>query len=73
MHIAVTLMRGTGYVGENRVPARDMTTTRDVCFYKLDGPPTARVKFNTCGPKCERRSAAGTGSAMRGPLRRARC
>jgi hypothetical protein len=46
-------MRNTGYVGPNKVPARDLSTVRNVCFYKMDAPPTAHVKFHTCGPKCE--------------------
>jgi hypothetical protein len=53
MQVIVTILRNTGYIGENKVPQRDLSTTREVCFYKLDSVPTARVKFNTCGPKCE--------------------
>jgi len=53
MQIIVTIMRATGYIGGNKVPVRDMSTVREVCFYKLDTPPTAKVKFNTCGPKCK--------------------
>ena len=58
MQVVVTILRATGYMGENKVPARDISTMREVCFYKLDTPPTARVKFNTCGPKCERPAGA---------------
>lgn len=53
LQIIVTIVRGSGYMGETKIPARDMGTVREVCFYKLDTPPTVRVKFNTCGPKCE--------------------
>jgi hypothetical protein len=53
MQVIVTIMRGTGWIGSDKVPTRDLTTVREVCFYKLDIAPTARVKFNTCGPKCE--------------------
>ncbi|GBF88777.1 hypothetical protein Rsub_01678 [Raphidocelis subcapitata] len=51
MQVIVTILRNTGYIGESKVPQRDLSTTREVCFYKLDKVPTARVKFNTCGPK----------------------
>ena len=54
MQVVVTIMRDTGVVGDDKVPARDLSTAREVCFYKLDAPPSARVKFHTCGPKCER-------------------
>ncbi|KAI8470440.1 MAG: hypothetical protein J3K34DRAFT_420526 [Monoraphidium minutum] len=51
MQVIVTVLRNTGYMGEFKVPARDLSTSREVCFYKMDAMPSAHVKFHTCGPK----------------------
>ena len=51
LEIVATMVAGTGQVGEYAVPARDMTAAREVCFYKQDAPPTARVAFESCGEK----------------------
>lgn len=49
MEIVVTILRATGYINEYAVPTRDLTATREVCFYKLDAPPSAKVRFDSCG------------------------
>jgi hypothetical protein len=66
MKVIATLLARTGFDGERTVPLHDMTATRRVCFYKLDSPPMARVRFNTCGPKCARACCWAGGGRGRG-------
>eukprot|EP00879_Flechtneria_rotunda_P005944 GHRR01006250.1.p1 GENE.GHRR01006250.1~~GHRR01006250.1.p1 ORF type:complete len:628 (+),score=189.15 GHRR01006250.1:1990-3873(+) len=48
MTIKVTILAYTGLYGSTAVPVKDLYTTTQVCFYKLDNKPTANVHFTTC-------------------------
>ncbi|WIA36759.1 hypothetical protein OEZ86_008025 [Tetradesmus obliquus] len=67
LSVSVTILPWTGLLmpGSIAVPTQELSTTRLVCFYKLDGFPRARASFSTCNSEA---FAVGIGGISPPPM-----